>query len=109
VVLHVTRGAVRVDGTVIIGAPKSDAGIRDVAIPAHLIPMLRDHLSHDIPCGKEVLRFPATNGGTLSPSTSYGRAPIKGKGGYGFYAARVAAGRPDLRWQDQRHTAGTLA
>ena len=42
-VIRVRRGAVRADGQVIIGTPKSEAGIRDVAIRPDLIPMLRAH------------------------------------------------------------------
>lgn len=98
-VIRVRRGAVRADGQVIIGTPKSEAGIRDVAIPPHLIPMLRDHLSKNITGGKEGLLFPATHGGTLAPSTLY----------KSFYPARDKAGRPDLRWHDLRHTGAVLA
>jgi integrase len=98
-VIHVRRGAVRSDGQVIIGTPKSDAGIRDVAIPPHLIPMLKDHMSKSISGGKEGLLFPARHGGTLAPSTLY----------KSFYPARDKTGRPDLRWHDLRHTGAVLA
>ena len=98
-VIRVRRGAVRADGQVIIGTPKSEAGIRDVAIPPHLIPMLKDHLSKNITGGKEGLLFPAAHGGTLAPSTLY----------KSFYPARDKAGRPDLRWHDLRHTGAVLA
>ena len=98
-VIRVRRGAVRADGHVIIGTPKSEAGIRDVAIPPHLIPLLRDHLGRDITGGKEGLLFPAVHGGTLAPSTLYAS----------FYPARIKAGRPDLRWHDLRHTGAVLA
>lgn len=98
-VIRVRRGAVRAEGQVIIGTPKSDAGIRDVAIPPHLIPMLTEHLSKDISGGKEGLMFPARHGGTLAPSTLY----------KSFYPARIKAGHPDLRWHDLRHTGAVLA
>lgn len=98
-VIRVRRGAVRADGQVIIGTPKSEAGIRDVAIPPHLIPALRDHLSQNITGGKEGLLFPGVHGGTLAPSTLY----------KSFYPARIKAGRPDLRWHDLRHTGAVLA
>ena len=97
--IRVRRGAVRADGQVIIGTPKSDAGIRDVDIPPHLIPMLTDYMSKDISGGKEGLLFPARHGGTLAPSTLYAS----------FYPARDKAGRPDLRWHDLRHTGAVLA
>ena len=31
-----------VDGEFIVGPPKSDAGVRDVAIPPHLVPLVKD-------------------------------------------------------------------
>jgi len=98
-VIHVRRGVVRADGKVIIGTPKSEAGIRDVAIPPHLIPMLKDHMAKSITGGKEGLLFPARHGGNLAQSTL-----VKA-----FYPARDKIGRPDLRWHDLRHTGAVLA
>lgn len=99
-IIHVRRGATRADGAVVIGTPKSDAGTRDVAIPPHLLPMLKEHLSTTITGGREGLLFPAADGvSTLAPSTLY-RV---------FYKAREAAGRPDLRFHDLRHTGTVLA
>lgn len=99
-VVHVRRGAVRAGGEVIIGTPKSAAGIRDVAVPPHLMPMVREHLGRNITGGKEGLLFPAADGvSTMAPATLY-RV---------FYRAREVAGRPDLRWHDLRHTGAVLA
>lgn len=99
-VIHIRRGAVRVDGEVLIGTPKSEAGIRDVAIPPHLLPLLQKHLQKHVANGKEALLFPAVDGmSTLAPSTLY----------TWFYKAREAAGRPDLRFHDLRHTGAVLA
>jgi len=98
-VLRVRRGVVRVDGGYLIDTPKSDAGVRDVSIPPHLLPAVRHHLRHNIAGGRDGLLFPATDGGHLAPSTLYGA----------FYPARDAAGRPDLRWHDLRHTGAVLA
>ena len=113
-VIHIRRGAVRVDGEVLIGTPKSESGIRDVAIPPHLLPGLKSHMSRNITGGKEGLLFPNIEGGTLSPTSLYGKAPyvdVEGRthAGWGFYKARVDAGRPDLRWHDLRHTGAVLA
>lgn len=96
--LQVRRGVVRSDGRTIIGTPKSLAGTREVSIPPHLLPMLQEHLMtvH----GREGIVFPAADGEShLAPSTLY-RV---------FYPARRAAGRPDLRWHDLRHTGAVLA
>ena len=99
-VIRVRRGAVRADGQVVIGTPKSEAGIRDVAIPPHLMPLVREHLTTAVQGGRDRLLFPAADGvSTLAPSTLY-RV---------FYRARDAAGRPDLRWHDLRHTGAVLA
>jgi len=108
-VLRVRRAVVRVDGHTIIGIPKSEAGVRDVAIPPHLIPLIRDHLAEHASWGRDGLVFPGAGGGHLAPSALYGRAPTKTKDGWGFYAARVAAGAPSLRWHDLRHTGAVLA
>lgn len=99
-VVKIRRGAVRAEGVVVIGDPKSDAGRRDVAIPPHLMPLVREHLSRLISGGRDGLLFPAADGtSTLAPSTFY-RV---------FYPARAAAGRPDLRFHDLRHTGAVLA
>lgn len=98
-VIHIRRGVVRAAGQTIVKKPKSDAGVRDVAIPPHLLPMVRQHLLEHAEPGKDGLLFPAKGGGHLQPSTLY-RV---------FYPAREAAGRPDLRWHDLRHTGAVLA
>lgn len=98
-VLRVSRGVARADGKVIVGDPKSEAGIRTVSIPPHLVPLLEQHLADHVAADPGGLLFPAANGGHLAPSTLYGP----------FYKARDAAGRPDLRFHDLRHTGATLA
>jgi integrase len=114
-VLRVRRGVVRANGRRIVKDPKSRAGSRDVAIPPHLMPAVRDHLLKYAEPGAEGLLFPAKAGGHLAPSTLYGRATVtdkKGKmtvRGHGFYEARRLAGRPDLAFHDLRHTGATMA
>lgn len=61
--VKIRRGVVRVDGEFIIGPPKSDAGVRDVAIPPHLVPLVKDHLSNYTAPGKDALLFPAATDG----------------------------------------------
>ncbi len=98
-VIHVRRGVVRANGEIIVGTPKSAAGVRDVAIPAALLPTLREHVNGCVR-GRDGLLFPAADGTAhLAPSTLY-RV---------FYKARATAGRPDLRWHDLRHTGAVLA
>jgi integrase len=99
--VKVRRGVVRVGGQFIVGPPKSDAGARDVAIPPHLLATVKDHLSRHTAPGKDALLFPAAADSNrhMAPSTLYKV----------YYPARKAAGRPDLRWHDLRHTGAVLA
>jgi integrase len=98
-VIRVRRGVVRTDDGFKVTTPKSTAGSRDVAIPPRLLPALAGHLVDHVEPGADSLLFPAVGGGHLQPSTLYRR----------FYTARDAAGRPDLRFHDLRHTGAVLA
>jgi integrase len=98
-VLRIRRAVVRVDGDTVVGAPKSDAGTRDVAIPPHLLPTVKEHLNANITGGGDGPLFPSADGKHLAPSTLY----------RSFHVARRAAGRPDLRFHDLRHTGAVLA
>jgi integrase len=97
--IKIRRAVVRSGRQVIVGTPKSDAGTRDVAIPPHLMPMVRKHLTDHVAPARDGLLFPAAGGGHLAPSTLY----------KSFYRARAAASRDDLRWDDLRHTGAVLA
>ncbi|MDN5896264.1 MAG: site-specific integrase [Nocardioides sp.] len=99
--VKIRRGVVRVDGKFIVGPPKTDAGVRDVAIPPHLLPMVKQHLAKHTGSGRDALLFPAAadDDHHMAPSTLYKV----------YYPARTAAGRPDLRWHDLRHTGAVLA
>lgn len=98
-VIRVRRGAVRVNGEMVVGTPKSHAGIRDVAVPPHLMPALKAHLKNHAQWGKDGLLFPAVHGGHLGTNTLWKL----------FARARKEAGRDDLRWHDLRHTGAVLA
>ena len=96
------RGLVRVGGRLQVDTPKSAPGVRDVAIPPHLIDRFRDHLTDHVgatgptPC----CFHPETNETTwLQPKSLYND----------FHLARAAAYRQDLRWHDLRHTGAVLA
>ncbi|NMN93905.1 site-specific integrase [Antrihabitans stalactiti] len=98
-VVRIRRAVVRVSGGFEVTTPKSDAGTRDVAVPPHLMPAVERHLMVHTDSGRDALLFPAQHGGHLAPSALYRQ----------FYKARDAAGRPDLRWHDLRHTGAVLA
>lgn len=105
--VSVTRAVVRVNGGHVVGDPKSKAGKRVVSMPPHLLPVIEAHLLQHIDAGEEALLFPAVTADKvtgqrwqhLAPATFYRH----------WYPAREAAGRPDLRFHDLRHTGATLA
>jgi integrase len=100
-VVRVRRAVVRAGDDFKVTTPKSDAGIRDIAIPPHLTPLIEKHLRDYVQPGKDALLFPSVNDPSrhLAPSALYRM----------FYKARDAAGRPDLRFHDCRHTGSVLA
>jgi integrase len=98
-IVRVERAVVRVDDGFQVTTPKSDAGIRDVEVPPHLLPVMKDHLARYVGPERDALLFPAQHGGHLAPATLYRR----------FYTARDAAKRSDLRWHDLRHSGAVLA
>lgn len=100
-VLHVTRAVVWTDAdTSVVKEPKSEAGVRDVAIPPHVLPILDAHLNTWAADGPNGLLFPAVkSGGHMKHGALYKV----------FGRARAVAGRPDLRWHDLRHTGATMA
>jgi integrase len=98
-VVHIRRGVVRTRNGRKVKDPKSEAGKRPVAIPPHLMPLVKDHLREHAAMGRDGLLFPARHGEQLAPSTLYKV----------YYPAREKAGRPDLRFHDLRHTGAVLA
>src|SRR4029078_7981493 len=79
----------------------SDAGVRDVAIPPHIIPSIEVHLAKYVGGKRDSLVFSAFENADahLQPSTLYRH----------WYKARHKAGRDDLRWHDLRHSGAVLA
>src|SRR5664280_1088406 len=99
-VLRIRRGVVRVGRQgYIVGQPKSVAGIRDVAVPPHLIPMIKAHLRTHVGPAREALILTSPTGDRLGASCL--QRP--------WWKARDKVGRPDLRWHDLRHTGAALA
>jgi len=121
--LFVRRSVVRskqLDGTVLAHEddPKSDAGIRRVAVPPHILADLDHHLTRYAQHGDTGLMFPNSRGDYLHPSTLYGEQPgtlrpdsrrANASKGSGFYRARTTIGQPNLTWHALRHHAVTRA
>lgn len=88
------------DGTRHVGPPKSDAGVRTVAIPKVLIPELEEHLARFSGPGADGLVFTGTK-----------QQPVRrGTLQRAWAAARRVVGDLDgFRFHDLRHTGNTLA
>ena len=101
-VLRIRRAVVTVPGEgFTVKSPKSRAGIRDVAIPPHLLPLVREHLLRWTAPGSDGLLFPSAGDPTRHlRQSSLARV---------YYPARAAAGRDDLRFHDLRHTGAVYA
>ena len=69
-VLRVRRAVVLVDGRFVVKTPKSEAGVRDVAIPPHLLPLVREHLLQHTAPGLDGLLFPLAAQPSRSPRAS---------------------------------------
>lgn len=94
-VVHVTRAVTQpTSGGFVVGTPKSNAGVRSVALPSMLTPSLRRHLA-TLPLGEDALLWPSTK----NPSEHLSNGAF-----YGFWiAAREAAGRADMPFHALRH------
>ena len=99
-IVHVRRAVVRVDRTEVVGPPKSDAGIRKVAIPPHVVPLLQDHLDRHVGRANNALLFATRSGLHWTHGNFYKAA---------WVPAREAIGMPNLRFHDLRHTSAVLA
>jgi integrase len=97
--IRVSRAVQWVDGKKLVAAPKADS-VRVVAFPPHIGEAIKEHLRKHAQWGKDGLLFPTTHGEQYRAPTFHQAY---------FRKAREAAGRPDLRFHDLRHTGATLA
>lgn len=98
-VVHVRRAVVWTRGLVTTDRPKTSAGIRDVTIPPHVMPLVTHHLERYVAKNQDSLLFPDGEGHNRRPST-FARP---------WHVARAAAGRDDLKFHHLRHTGAVLA
>jgi len=98
-VVRVRRGVVYIDGEHIVSAPKSAAGVRDIAVPPHLAVGLIAHLADHVKPGRGALLFPGDDGGHLT----------HWRFRHALYRAARAIGRDDLHVHDLRHLGAVLA
>ena len=71
-----------------------------MAIPPHLLPLVRKHLRNNIAGGRDGSAVPGHK-----RHEPHGTVELYNT----FYPARAKAGRPDLRFHDLRHTGAVLA
>lgn len=98
--VFVSRGVTFVKGRAVVGKPKSEAGTREVHMPPSIVPAVTEHLRNHVPRSPDALLFPAADGVSHMATSTLYRV---------WYPARAAAGRPDLRFHDLRHTGLVMA
>ena len=96
----VAEQVAEVNGQLIPGPPKTEAGRRTVTLPAVAAVALAEHLANFAEPGPEGLVFPAPQGGYLRRSNFRRRW---------WVPATRAVGVEGLRFHDLRHSAATLA
>jgi integrase len=97
-VLRVRRAVVYTGGKFVVGEPKTDAGIRDVAVPPHIRPAIDAHLRKHVGPDPDSLLF--GDAGRHVGNPQY-RAH--------FVKARAAIGKPNITPHSLRHFGLTLA
>ena len=97
--LRVRRAVTYRKGEFVVGEPKTAAGVRDVAIPPHIRPIIKAHLKNHVDRDPESLLFPTEEGRHMR-GDNYRTDWDK---------ARKAISKPNLRVHDLRHVGAVLA
>lgn len=87
------------DGKMIISPPKTEAGLRTVAIPPHIIPEIEAHMTTWVQPESEALVFTGQDGKPLR----------RGVWQFAWTQARKSVNLTGLHFHDLRHTGNTLA
>jgi integrase len=98
-VLRVRRAVTYRKGRFDVGPPKTAAGVRDVAIPPHIRPIIKAHLETHVGKPAASLLFPDDDGTHLRPDHYRPH----------WEKARAAIGKPHVRIHDLRHCGAVLA
>ncbi len=88
------------DGSTVLGPPKTEAGVRVLAIPSNVVPAMKAHLDGLKHLGPDAWLFPSAAGKVPVSPRTLDRV---------WEIARQAIGRPDIRLHDLRHTGLTLS
>ena len=98
--VQVAEQVTEINGQFRRSAPKSEAGLRSVALPRFVVGALKEHLATWAEPGAAGLVFPAAEGGWMRRSNFRRRV---------WLPATKAVGVEGLRFHDLRHSAATLA
>lgn len=98
--LRVRRAVTYRAGEFTVGEPKTAAGIRDVAVPPHILPMLKAHLKNHVGRPADSLLFP---GGADNKHLREGEYRKH------WEKARTKIEKPNFRVHDLRHVGAVLA
>ena len=99
--VRIRRGVVRSKaGEMIVKGPKSEAGVRSIAIPPHLVPIIEAHLE-EYGVKPKGLLFPSAD----DPTEHMVHSTLNKV----WLKARKTADREDLAFHDLRHTGAVLA
>ncbi|HEV2780371.1 MAG TPA: tyrosine-type recombinase/integrase [Actinophytocola sp.] len=88
-------------GRRVIKGPKSEAGVREVAIPKVILPVLADHLTRYVAAGTDAVVFVGPKGGRLR------RHNFRKVWLAALVAAKIT--KTDVHFHDHRHTGNELA
>jgi integrase len=99
--VSIRRQYIELSDQLILGPPKSRAGLRTVGIPKTIIRVLREHLGAYVGPQKDDLVFTGARGGVLRRGNF--------RRGAGWAEAVTKAGAPGLHFHDLRHTGNMLA
>lgn len=99
-VVHIRQAITSINGHLLIGPPKTQAGIRDITIPPHLLPQLRVLLADRVQREPDALLFTASDDATPMNDSVLRDAHDKGK---------MAINKPGLTIHALRHTSATMA
>ncbi|MGB3885138.1 tyrosine-type recombinase/integrase [Gordonia sp. (in: high G+C Gram-positive bacteria)] len=100
VTVLVRSSATRVGNKMVVGGPKSDAGVRDVSIPPHIGAALAEHLRLFVGRGPESYAFTNVSNSQRLTQRAFTLA---------FKRSAEKVGYKDLRVHDLRHVGATLA
>lgn len=99
-VVRVSRGVQWIKGRPAVSSTKTAAGVRTVAVPSGLVPAIAAHL--------DVYASPEPDGLLFTAARNPSAYVAHGTVSQAFQRARKAAGRPDLRFHDLRHTGASM-